>query len=284
MSDLKISEFRERAEGGIALPDLAALERRGRARRQRRMVAAVGGLALTLAAGFGVVRVLSAEEAVTPTPVTPPTPTPTLTIDDNGIRTTPSLGEDVLVAGRQSVTYGGVTVEFHVPGENWEWFGPPGLALRESADAPDEYEAAVFFLPEPSARLEPCRADRVRTLGTDSANPLANVAPLLDLAGTTVLQQPRVVSAFGQQVVHLRLRADGGCTDSGPEPSQLQGMFPGEPVGPGWSGTRVLDLWHVVNPGEQPTSMLVASWDLGDDRGRAPGYQALIDSLRIQLG
>ena len=59
---------------------------------------------------------------------------------------------------------------------------------------------------DPSARLKPCSADRVQALGADPDELIANVAPLLDLAHATVLQGPRVVTAFGGAAVHLRLQ------------------------------------------------------------------------------
>ena len=51
MSDLMIHEFRERAERGLDVPDVAEIQRRGRALRRRRAAAVVGGLALVLLTG-----------------------------------------------------------------------------------------------------------------------------------------------------------------------------------------------------------------------------------------
>ena len=282
MSDLKITEFRERAETGVDFPDLAVIERRGRARRNARVAATVGGLALVLGAGVGISRMATDTDGAMLDPAAPPSSAPSTSSAEDGTRTSYDHGEEVFVPGPAEVSYGEIDVRFDVPGEGWEWFGA-GMALRRVADDPDGYGATVFFLPEASARLEPCRDDREQPLGTDPDQLVDNVAPLLDLAGSTVLQGPRVVTAFGGEAVHLRLRTEQGC-EWGDLPPQLRGVVYGGPVDPGWPDQHVLDVWHVVLPGSEPRSLLVASWDLDGTTQHLEQRQAVLDSLRIDAG
>jgi hypothetical protein len=281
MSDLKITEFRERAESGLDIPDLAVIERKGRGLRRRRLATAAGGVALVLVTGFGVARVATDVGDAALDPATPPSPTPS-TSWDTGVRTSVDLGEEVLVAGRSEVVYDGVRVRFDVPGENWEWWDV-GLGLRRSADDPNEYAAAVFFLRDASARLQPCSAGRAQALGANPDALIANVAPLLDLAHATVLQGPRVITAFGGSAVHVRLQTNGACPEGVDLPAQLQGVLDGSATEPGWPGQHVLDVWHVVVPGPKPASMLVASWDLDGTSRNNDRQRALLDSLRIDV-
>jgi len=281
MSDLKITEFRECAERGLDIPDLTAIERRGRDLRHRRVAAAAGGLALVLGAGLGIVSFAVDGGNAALDPATPPSPTPSTSWDD-GVRTSLDRGEDVLLPGPSEVIYDGVAVRFDVPGERWEWWGP-GMGLRRSADKVDDYGAAIFFLPDASARLQPCSDDRAQALGADPDELIANVAPLLDLAHATVLQGPRVRTAFGGDAVHLRLQTNGTCLGGGDRPGQLRGVINGSDADPGWEGQHVLDVWHVVVPGPEPASMLVASWDLDGTTKHHDQQQALLDSLRIDV-
>ena len=281
MSDLKIIEFLERAERGLDIPDLAVIERQGRALRQRRFTAVAGGLALVLATGLGVASIATDDGDAALHPATPPSPTSD-TSWEHGVRTSSDRGEAVLLPGPSEVINDGVAVRFDVPGKNWEWWGR-GMGLRRTADDPEEYAAAVFFLPDASARLQPCRDGRAQALGADPDDLIANVAPLLDLAHATVLQGPRVVTAFGGAAVHLRLQTNGTCPEGGGRPAQLRGVVHFSPVDPGWPGQHVLDVWHVVVPGPQPASMLVASWDLDGTSEHHDQQQALLDSLRIDV-
>lgn len=279
MSDLKITEFRERAESGLDIPDLADIERKGRALRRRRFATAAGGLALVLVAGVGVARIATDVDDAAIDPATPPSPTPSSSWD-KGVRTSVDRGEEVLLAGPSEVVYDGVRVRFDVPGENWEWWDA-GLGLRRAANDPNQYAAAVFFLPDARARLQPCSADRVQALGANPDELIANVAPLLDLAHSTVLQAPRVITAFGGAAVHVRLQTNGGCPEGGDGTAQLRGVVNGSATDVGWPGQHVLDVWHVVVPGPEPASMLVASWDLDNTSGNHDQQRALLDSLRI---
>jgi hypothetical protein len=281
MSDLKLTEFRERAESGVDIPDLAVIERKGRALRRRRLATAAGGVALVLVAGFGVARIATDVGDAALDPATPPSPTPSTSWDE-GVRTSVDRGEDVLLPGPSEVVYDGVAVRFDVPGENWEWWDA-GLGLRRTADAPDEYAAAVFFLRDASARLKPCSADRVQALGANPDELIANVTPLIDLAHTTVLQGPRVITAFGGTAVHVRLQTNGACPEGGDRPPQLRGVVNGSATDIGWPGRHVLDVWHVVVPGPEPASMLVASWDLDGTTENHDQQRALLDSLRIDV-
>jgi hypothetical protein len=282
MSELKINEFRERAERGLDFPDLSVIERRGRALRRRRVATAVGGLALALVTAVAVTEMATDRGDAAPDPATQPAPAPSASWDD-GVRTTVDLGEDVLLPGRSEVVYDGVVVSFDVPGESWEWWDM-GLGLRRTATEADGYGAAVFFMQDVSARLRPCSADRVAALGSDPDDLVANVTPLLDLAHATVLEAPAVVTAFGGDAVHLRLQTDGGaCPDRGDGPLLLRGVVNGVDLEPGLSGRHLLDLWHVVLPGPQPASILVASWDLNGTSEHEAQRQAVIDSLRIEL-
>lgn len=281
MSDLKITEFRERAERGLDMPDLAVIERQGRALRHGRVAAAVGGLALVLVAGLGIANIATDGSDAALDPATSPSLTPS-TSWDNGVRTSLDRGEEVLLPGPSEVIYDGVAVHFDVPGERWEWWGS-GMGLRRTADNIDEYGAAIFFLPDASARLQPCSDDRAQALGANPHELIANVAPLFDLAHATVLQGPRVVTAFGGDAVHLRLHTNGICLGGGDAPAQLRGMVNGSEAEPGWPGKNVLDVWNVVVPGPEPTAMLVASWDLDGTTKHHDQQQALLDSLRIDV-
>jgi hypothetical protein len=279
MSDLKITEFRERAESGLDIPDLAMIERKGRALRRRRLATAAGGLALVLVAGVGVARIATDADDAALVPVTPPSPTPSMSWDD-GVRTSVDRGEDVLLPGPSEVIYDGLAVRFDVPGKSWEWWGS-GMGLRRTGDNPDKYAAAVFFLRDASARLQPCSDNRTKALGADPDELIANVAPLLDLAHATVLQGPRVVTAFGGAAVHLRLQTTGACPGGYDRPVQLRGMANGVAADPGWPGQRVLDVWHVVVPGPEPASMLVAGWDMDGTSANNDPQRTLLDSIRI---
>jgi hypothetical protein len=278
MSDLKITEFRELAERGLDVPDLAVIERRGRNLRRRRVATTAGGLALALGAGLGIASIAMDSGDAALDPASPPSSTSGLW--DSGVRISPDRGEAVLLPMPQELNGDGVTVRFDVPGKNWEWWGR-GMGLRRTADTPDDYGAAIFFLPDASARLQPCRDNRMEALGADPDALIANVAPLLDLAHATVLQGPRVVTAFGGTAVHLRLQTNGACLEGGGRPAQLRGVVQFSPVDPAWPGQNVLDLWHVVVPGPEPASMLVASWDLDGTSEHHDQQQALLDSLRI---
>jgi hypothetical protein len=279
MSDLKIAEFRELAERGLDVPDLAVLERRGRNLRRRRVATTAGGLALALGAGLGIANIAMDSGDTALDPATTPSPTSSTW---DGVRTTLDHGEGVLLPGPQELIRDGVAVRFDAPGENWEWWGP-GMGLRRTADDPHNYGASIFFLQDASARLQPCRDDRVQALGADPDQLIANVAPLLDLAHATVLQGPRVVTAFGGAAVHLRLQTNGACPDGGGGPAQLRGVVHHSPVDPAWPGQNVLDVWHVVVPGPERASMLVASWDLDGTSEHDDQRQALLDSLRIDV-
>jgi len=281
MSEMKIAEFRERAEHGLDWPELARIEQRGRARRRRKVVAAVGGLALAAVAGAGVVdRVAdpSGSSDSAPVPAGSTSPDPVSTVQP-GLRTTLDRGEDVLLPGRSKVDYDGIEVAFDAPSKSWEWWGA-GLGLRRGAN-PDNYAAAIFFLPDSSARVQACAAHDVQPLGADPDNLVANVAPLLDLARSRVLQPPQVVTAFGTTAVHARLETDGFCPDHRALPIQLRGVVGGQYVDPGFGRHRTLDVWHLVVPGTAPRTVTVASWDLGATSAQRLEQQALLDSLRI---
>jgi hypothetical protein len=279
MSDLRLIEFRERAEGGLDVPELAEIERRGRALRRRRLAAGVGGLALVLLAGAGIARMGTEPGDAAPDPAAPPSPAPSTSFD-HGVRTTVDLAEEVLLPGRSEARYDGLAMSFDVTGRSWEWWDG-GVGLRRSAVEPDEYAAAVFFLPQPSARLRPCYEDRAQPLGADPERLVANAAPLLDLAHATVIQEPRVVSAFGGTAVHLRVRTDGACPAGAALPVQLRGVVGGAPFDSAWPGRHEVDLWHVVVPGADPTSLLVASWDMDGTAVQREQQRVLLDSLRI---
>lgn len=279
MSDLKITEFRERAESGLDIPDLAVIERRGHALRRRRRAVATGCLALVVVVGAGFARIAADGDAAL-APAIRPGPTPSTAWND-GVRTALDRGEEVLLPGPSEVLYDGVAVRFDVPGANWEWWGE-GMGLRRTAEDINEYAAAVFFLPDASARLRPCGDDRVQELGADPGDLIANVAPLLDLAHATVLHGPRITTAFGDTAVHLRIRTNGICPEGGGGPAQLRGVANGSGVDPGWEGQHALDLWHVVVPGPEPASMLIASWDLDGTSVSRDQHRALLDSLRIE--
>jgi hypothetical protein len=281
MSDLKISEFRERAEGAIDIPDLAVIERRGDSLRRRRVAAAAGGLALVLLAGAGIANLATGDGDAALDPAAPPSPT-TDTSWDDGLRTTLDHSEDLLLRGRSEVAYEGVTVTFDVPGKNWEWWRT-GMGLRRNTATVDNYGASVFFLPDATARLQPCSDERAEPLGHDPDDLDGNVAPLLALAHSTVLQRPRVVAAFGGTAVHLRLLTDGNCPGDGDVPYQLGGVVNGSPVHAGWPGQRVLDLWHVVVDGPAPASLLVASWELDGTAEHRDQHQALLDSIQVDV-
>ncbi len=279
MSDLKIHEFRERAERGLAIPDFAEIERQGRALRRRRVAGVVSGLALVLVAGGGIAAMTTERTDGMP-PVTPDAPTPAAPPWDDGVRTTIDRGEVMLAPGTSSVVYGGVEVGFRAPSEDWEWWDV-GMGLRRAGDDANRYAETVFFLPRATARLQPCAAGRSQPLGTDTDRLVANVAPLLDLAHSTVTQEPRVVTAFGGTAVHLQLEATAGCSEYGTNPAQLRGVINGSQFDSGWPGRRLLDLWHVVVPGPEPQSLLVASWDLGGTSRNDAELQALLDSIEI---
>ncbi len=281
MSDLKIHEFRERAERGIDVPEMADIERRGQALRQRRFAAAVGVLAIVLVAGAGVARVATDSTDAAPAPAKPPSPAPSSTWDE-GVRTTADLGEDVLRRGPSEVSYGPATVRFDTRSGSWEWWGM-GMGLRRTAHTVDRYAATIFFLQDPRVRLQPCTRPRVKALGGDPDRLVANVAPLLDVAHTTVLQGPRVVDAFGGTAVHLRLQTDDACQEGSEGPFQLGGVDNGSAVNPAWPGRHVLDVWHVVATGSSPASMLVASWDLNGTSKHHAQQAALLDSMRIDF-
>jgi hypothetical protein len=281
MSDLKIAEFRERAEVGLDIPDLAEIERRGDALRRRRVAAAAGGLALVLLAGAGIANLATDVDDAAPEPAAPPSPAPSSSWDDD-LRLRIDQGEEVLLPGRSKVVFDEVTASFDVPGENWEWWRS-GMGLRPNATAVDHYAATVFFLPEATARLQPCSDKRVEPLGNDPDDLDGNVEPLLDLAHSTVLQRPRVVAALGGTAVHLRLQTNGSCPAGWGIPLQLTGTVNGSTVEPGWSGRRVLDLWHVVGDGPEPASLLVASWQLAGTAEHRDEHQALLDSIQVDV-
>jgi hypothetical protein len=282
MSDLKIHEFRQRAQSGLDVPDLSLIERRGRALRHRRAATATAALALALVAGIGITNTVTDDAATGRGPVAPPSPAPTPAWDA-GVRTSVDQGEEVLLPGPSEVTYDGVTVRFDVPGEHWEWWGP-GTGLRRAVDEADEYGAAVFFLRDAEVRLRPCRAVRTQSLGTDPDRLLSNVAPLLDLAHGRVLEEPRVVTAFGGTAVHLQLQTEGTCAEGGDLPIQLRGTYQGSATDIGWPERYELDLWHVLAPGDVPESMLVVAWDLDGTPQHGAERRALLDSIRIDAG
>lgn len=278
MSEPLITQFRTRAERGLDAPDLAELERRGRALRRRRTATAVGAVVLLLAAGAGTTQ-LAGRADDTMGPASPPAPSPTRSLDDR-IDTRFDTGEEMLVAGRATSAYGDVDVTFDVPGPDWEWWDV-GMGLRRTGEEVNSYAAAVFFLFEPTARLKPCDAERQEPLGTDPDRLIANVTPLLSLAHSRVVQEPEVVRAFGRDAVHLRLRTDGSCPLSGLA-TQLQGVLGVESPAPEFDGA--LDLWHVVLPDSTSGSVLVASWELdGTERHRAE-RRAVLDSVQISGG
>lgn len=282
MSELKITQFRERAEHGLDMPDLDDIERRGRTARRRRVATAAGALALVVLAGGGVARLATDGTDAAPAPAT--TPTPSATAEGRfAVHTRVDRGEEVLLPGPSAATYDGVAVHFDVPGENWEWWDS-GVGLRRTANTPDDYGAAIFFLRDASVRLGPCGDGLAQALGSDPDRLIANVAPLLDLAHATVLQGPRVVDALGGTAVHLRLQTDGTCPAGGGLPVQLRGLHDGSAVEPGFGGKAVLDVWHVVVAGPEPASILVASWDLDGTRRHHAEQRALLDSMRIGRG
>ncbi|MGN6576310.1 MAG: hypothetical protein ACTHKG_11530 [Nocardioides sp.] len=280
MSDLKISEFRSRAEQGLPVPELALIERRGRTLHRRRVATVAGALALVVLAGGGIATMAGDDTDASPAPAVTPSATPTGPRWDVGVRTAVDQGEDVLLPGISHVSYDGVDVRFDVPGRDWEWF-QAGMGLRRSAATRDDYGAAVFFLRDPSARLRPCGDRLVQALGSDPDRLIANVTPLLNLAHASVLEGPQVVDAFGGTAVHLRLQTDGSCSEGGGLPGQLRGVVDDFFAEPGWGGKAALDVWHLVVPGVEPAPILVASWELDGTRRHHAEQQALLDSLRI---
>lgn len=280
MSDLMVHEFRDRAERGLDVPDVAEIQRRGRALRRQRAATAVGSLALVLAAAGGVTGLATGGGDQDSMPASPPEPSPSGTWDSE-VRLSYDGGEEVLEPGTSQARYGNAMVRFTVPSQQWEWWDV-GMGLRRSDADPNFYHAGVFFLPQATVRLAPCDASRSEALGTDSSRLTDNVAPLLGMAGSSVRQEPRVVTAFGTTAVHLQLETTAGCEQYGRDPSQLRGVLNGNISDPGWSGRNTLDLWHVVVPGETPRSLLVASWDLDRSAEGEAEVRALLDSLEIE--
>ena len=276
MSDLRITEFRERAERGVEMPDLGLIEERGRALRRRRAAGAVGTLALAVVAGAGVAAGVRDKKDASPPPADP-APALDDSWDDQVRKMSDGTGEELLRPGRSVARYDGVEVAFEVRSDQWEW-GHTGAGLRIDGNR-DRYATTVFWLSRPSARLGTCDGSRVEPLGTDPADLVGNVAPLRDLVASTVVRQPRVVDAFGTRAVHLQLRAGTGCTAEGPLPDQLRGMVNGETFDPGWEGPHLVDAWHVV-VGEGD-SVLVVAWRLGGSRADAGERRALGGSIRI---
>lgn len=281
MSDLLIHEFRDRAERGLDVPDVAEIQRRGRALRRRRAATAVGSLALVLAAAGGVTGLTAGGGDQDAMPASPPEPSRSGSWE-SGVHLSYDGGEEVLEPGTSQARYGGALVRFTVPSQQWEWW-EIGVGLRKSDAELNGYHAAVFFLPDATARLAPCTASRSQTLGTDPDRLTANVAPLLDMAGSSVLREPRVVTAFGTTAVHLQLETTAGCKQYGGDPAQLRGVLNGNISDPGWSGRHTLDLWHVVVPGDAPHSLLVASWDLDPSAEGEAEVRSLLDSMEIEV-
>lgn len=213
-------------------------------------------------------------------PAGPADPAPRVTWE-SGVNTTWRGGEEVLQPGPSEARYGRAIVRFTVPDQGWEWWDI-GVGMRMSDARPNEYHAAIFFLPDATVRLAPCAASRSQALGTDSDRLIDNVAPLVGMAKSSVLREPRVVTAFGTTAVHLQLETVVGCAQYGGDPAQLRGMLNGVASGPGWGGRNVLDLWHVVVPGEKPQSMLVASWNFDRSDEPNPEVTALLDSIEIE--
>lgn len=276
MSELKIREFRARATLGVHLPDLAVLERRGRALRRRRAVAALGGAAVVLAAGAGLVTL----SANAPAPTVPEGPAALLSgAPSPGVLTTQVAGDPMVLPGHAELALGDFTYSFEVTGRRWELWDV-GVVLRTGAE-PDRHSAALVFVPDPSVRLDPCRTGRWTTLGSDPDDRVGNVAPLLHLAHSRVQERPRVVSAFGETAVHLRVQAAGPCAYYGEAPAQLRGRRGVSFFDRSFEGWHTLDLWHLLVEPDKP-GLLVAVWDLDRD-GTHPGpVRSLLESLRVE--
>src|SRR5690349_15173665 len=82
MADQRLSEFRERAESAVRVPQPEALLRRGRTLRRRRQVVPATVAAACTALAFGVVSATNDDARTEPGPAGTPTPSVTQVTSD----------------------------------------------------------------------------------------------------------------------------------------------------------------------------------------------------------
>jgi hypothetical protein len=216
MSDLKLSEFRERVLRATPLPDLAAIERRGRVHRQRRTAGAVAGLAACIGLGLGIVAVLGNDDDPDAGPIESPQPTET---------SRPASSEPrMLIRGSIGQLSEG---DYYL--DNLDPGGAPDASVRLVGTGWEGYEAGAYQSTGfgealmgwgvdelTSVPVDPCRlSGKQRPTPTTVA---AMAEQLSQLQRLTVTRAPTRVSQFGRSGMHLQLEVGRDACPASGEP------------------------------------------------------------------
>ena len=209
MSDQKLSEFRERVLRATPLPDLAAIERRGRVRRQRRTAGAVAGIAACVGLGLGIVALLGSDQDPDAGPVESPRPTDT----SRPVSSEPRI----LIEGSIArLPEGNYYLDNLDPG------GEPDALVRLVGDGWQGYAAGAFRSTDDGEALIGWGADVFTSFPVDHCRPRGEQRPartvgamaerLTHVQGTTVTSAPTRVTRFGRSGLHLQLHVAGDAT------------------------------------------------------------------------
>jgi hypothetical protein len=224
MSDQKIAEFRERAEGGVTPPEPGLLLERGRALRRRRQLAPVVAVAATAAVAFGLFTIRGDVQS-DPPPANQVTESPDSgppLLDGDGLMEPQTYGMDRLGDSR-------VDLLVDLVGENW--YAWPGGAWMTSPQGTVSWGLDTYA----GTNIDRCRPDhRAKT----RAGAITQLSQILG----TVTQAARPASRLGMTGAHMQVRipVNPECP-SGVEPAEhnLMAIWDGGST----ASTVTVDVW-----------------------------------------
>lgn len=198
MSEMKLSEFRERVLQVTPLPEFATIERRGRARRRRRAVGAAAVVAACVVLGFGVAAVGGRDSGDRTQPVDRP-------------GQTESSGPKILDIGMPgTLRPGGYALDNLDPdeiadatvsliGEGWEALSSGAVQNTDDGVSLGGWGVNVFA----SVPVDPCRPLGPQRPAPPTASAVAE--QLANVDGSTVTSSPAQVTRFGRSGTHMKL-------------------------------------------------------------------------------
>jgi hypothetical protein len=290
MHEQLFREFTERAEAEIALPDLSALEERGRRLRHDRTRAAVAAVAaaVVLVVGTVVIVLTGGRDEVQPAPS-----------PDQNIVQEPVHDEE-LSAGRQYTvpvwgqTYADtvdpgetIAARFTVAGPGWIWYRDKLAKFGPGTD-PDAVPVGplvdVWLTLVDRIPAVQCPEKGELAWADAATDPLGVARQISRVDRVQVAQKPTRGELLGYPAAHVRFTVPTGCPTS--QWALLWNMFPtttfGEPgFGVSYRNGQTFDLWVLDVEG----SMVAVAVDHSPEISRhiVNEANAIVDSLRIDV-
>ena len=271
MSEERIAQFRERAQAGVGLPDIEALERRGATLRRRRVAGtAVAAVAAAGVIGFWLLQLPGGDQTDS-SPVVDRTaeeaPVEAVALVD-GVDVEPGVpvyDEFPLSTG------GSVRIDLMTPAEGWfAHLGDPERGLNIGPD-----RAWTGLLWHEATGIYEERCDDRRGPGAESVPITDSLQPLVERPWVTVVEEPRADRIGGRAAQHARLLVQG-----------CQGDY-STPIAAGIDDGSLppatdFDVWLVPLP-EAETAIVVLD-PTGDGSGAVRRqWDEVVESLEITV-